>query len=603
MQLPSSTSAKCGMCGTCNAMPPWAPESLENSTSVARKAIHQRLEEKKLHFIASRDARLAQQSLVQNDEEQDETEYPQLNEADQFTTTGYEIKLNDSLQHVQNSLQSANQIESASNSIALPEKQPEYAGEDVQPSTSSVSVPKENDSDTLFPWDDSTEMKSDTPPTARSTKPTASSQPQIALSTSEATAAIPQALFRSGASVLSDFDSDADSFHTAEDESVAGDAHLNKDSGNNPLDLESVNVIDAVRTSTDHDQSLTSPNSNSDIVDLDNESDSVFISRLDRQYNDEINVNSVISSASRDSSHLLSLQSTIDSNSTSALPPPHLPQQVTNSMNSLYVSDPAAQLQPRSVKNDLFDAFPITATSTSTAIPTTSSSSSETSNTLANTSSPSPEWTATLTMKANNVFQNVKSNSGDGGATSTPSLDVDSWNSDNLEEVVLASESKRGHTRRASLRQGDSDLSLTKMNDDTSQPQHEHHRTEDIITVAMESVDGDVKSVRGAVAKDVVQCEDCQAWRKRVVQLEEKVESLSSSLASKELDLATLRARHFDAGRRVPKTEARLIQECEGLRITTEFLVCLSNFLILFLCRRFFNIFFSSNIPPFLFLL
>lgn len=71
-------------------------------------------------------------------------------------------------------------------------------------------------------------------------------------------------------------------------------------------------------------------------------------------------------------------------------------------------------------------------------------------------------------------------------------------------------------------------------------------------------------------------CSDCQVWRRRVQQLESKVESLASTLAAREMEVVSLRARTVDSARSLTKTEARLQQECDSLRVTTEFLVRLA---------------------------
>lgn len=75
------------------------------------------------------------------------------------------------------------------------------------------------------------------------------------------------------------------------------------------------------------------------------------------------------------------------------------------------------------------------------------------------------------------------------------------------------------------------------------------------------------------VGANVVECSDCQVWRKRVQELETKVDTLTSGLAVREMEMATLRARVGDGDRYVPRSEARLLEECESLRVTTEFLV------------------------------
>lgn len=68
-------------------------------------------------------------------------------------------------------------------------------------------------------------------------------------------------------------------------------------------------------------------------------------------------------------------------------------------------------------------------------------------------------------------------------------------------------------------------------------------------------------------------CADCEIWRARVQELELRVEALTSALAAREMEHVALRARVSDRIRHIPKSEARLAEECESLRVTTEFLV------------------------------
>lgn len=73
------------------------------------------------------------------------------------------------------------------------------------------------------------------------------------------------------------------------------------------------------------------------------------------------------------------------------------------------------------------------------------------------------------------------------------------------------------------------------------------------------------------------QCQDCERWRERVQELELKVEALTSALTAREMEAVALRAKTTPRGRHVPRNEAQLIQECQSLRVTTEFLVSLSH--------------------------
>lgn len=71
----------------------------------------------------------------------------------------------------------------------------------------------------------------------------------------------------------------------------------------------------------------------------------------------------------------------------------------------------------------------------------------------------------------------------------------------------------------------------------------------------------------------MLNCEDCKAWRRRVEELQTKVEELTSALATKDMELASARSRQIMKGRDRTRNETRLLQECESLRVTTEFLV------------------------------
>lgn len=75
---------------------------------------------------------------------------------------------------------------------------------------------------------------------------------------------------------------------------------------------------------------------------------------------------------------------------------------------------------------------------------------------------------------------------------------------------------------------------------------------------------------RQVEGRTVKKCEDCGRWRSRVQELELQVEALQSALTAREMENMAMRSRAKTGGR----TEAQLIQECESLRVTTEFLVC-----------------------------
>lgn len=53
------TGGRCGICGSCGGMPPWAPEALAGASPAARLAVEQRLENARRRFVRNRDAFLA----------------------------------------------------------------------------------------------------------------------------------------------------------------------------------------------------------------------------------------------------------------------------------------------------------------------------------------------------------------------------------------------------------------------------------------------------------------------------------------------------------------------------------------------------------------
>lgn len=133
-----------------------------------------------------------------------------------------------------------------------------------------------------------------------------------------------------------------------------------------------------------------------------------------------------------------------------------------------------------------------------------------------------------------------------------------SWTSENLEELALERRRQNGYRRRP-----------TAATSDAAGPSS---RTQ-LAKLRQANRDLDLME-ENRIGRDVVECSDCHAWRRKVVQLEETVEELSSALAAKDMDLAMTRAKLGDIRRNTPKSEARLLQECESLRVTTEFLVC-----------------------------
>lgn len=82
----------------------------------------------------------------------------------------------------------------------------------------------------------------------------------------------------------------------------------------------------------------------------------------------------------------------------------------------------------------------------------------------------------------------------------------------------------------------------------------------------------DIVTLRSADSETPLQCEDCERWRGRVEELQTKVERLTAALAARDMECASLRAKHAGKLREPNRGESRLIQERNSLRVTTEFL-------------------------------
>lgn len=98
------------------------------------------------------------------------------------------------------------------------------------------------------------------------------------------------------------------------------------------------------------------------------------------------------------------------------------------------------------------------------------------------------------------------------------------------------------------------------------------------------------------ITPDPKPCEDCERWRERVRELEFKVEALTSALTAREMESASMRARAADR-RYVGKNATQLMEECESLRMTTEYLVRfhLCHAFLLFPNQKFVNDFFDTS--------
>lgn len=104
-------------------------------------------------------------------------------------------------------------------------------------------------------------------------------------------------------------------------------------------------------------------------------------------------------------------------------------------------------------------------------------------------------------------------------------------------------------------------------------PQHALNTLESTTSCRQMPMSPDKPPGKDFVAKDALQCNDCLAWRCRVQELETQVEALHAAIVAREMEITSLRARLENGPVHSSKNEARLLQECKGLRLTVEFLV------------------------------
>ncbi|PXF49405.1 hypothetical protein BWQ96_00721 [Gracilariopsis chorda] len=390
-------SRRCGMCGACDSMPPWAPERLRNATPEERAALEKRMREKQRLFIEQRDARLRRTKAAQQDS------LPLVSSPIRVEPKNEEQKISqpkpqeNPMQAVQSlpwSDLSSTVEERASPSHAL--QQNEFTPH-VDNSTSPPSPPKRLPLHRTAPEE----------PPQNPTEVQSAKQPQ------EQDPSSPSAAPMRTIS-LQDFESDVDSFHTAEDE----DLHT-------PLPT-------SPQHETAHPTLSHSPK------------------------------------------------------------PVHSPLHV----QSIHPTSTEPNLRPTTLSDPISDPL--------------------------------------QTNKASQQSQT--------------SDDFRSLVSENLEETVIARRRRhRNHSRENSL----------AILDDYQLP-------------------ADLLPLRSDASLDRVipqpPCVDCERWRTRVQELELKIEALTSALTALEMESSTMRARTAARTQRLPKTAAQLAEECESLRVTTQFL-------------------------------
>lgn len=515
-------------------MPPWAPEALEKATPAARAAIQRHLEEARQRFIAERDARLATLPAAGDiGATQVVAEQPSEPLHISENPTSPAAKSNESSRPSSDDGHTTSQEHSVLNAIPAQE---EYATSTLS-ETSIVLSPTCDISSDVPKTGSNSEKAAAEPVTAATAAPSLESRRSHM--TAADTEQVPNPPVYTSTS-LSDFDSDVDSYHTAEEKDILDDD------------------IPAPPPLTD--ESLCTQQWRPELV-----VDGCNQKGVD-QFASESHSNGRHSKDNGDSA-FHPLQGSLVSPSHSHVPFGN-PEDDT-------------QLQPQTTYNEVSSSnraaqsgkeadIPLRVRDTSQYRSTNYSYSNNMPSKTTSTSPPHVPHSNSLDHMSSGSLHVPTINGLVESFDSKPPTNVpkpllqtdnlDMTMSDNLEEIVLSRRSRR-HKRRPSLPLLDdfnaspSPLSSKRYSPPFRTDEHDNTFAED------------------EIVNDVVHCSDCQAWRSRVKHLEAKVESLTSTLAAREMDIATLRARIGDDGRHVPKSEARLMQECESLRVTAEFLV------------------------------
>lgn len=164
-----------------------------------------------------------------------------------------------------------------------------------------------------------------------------------------------------------------------------------------------------------------------------------------------------------------------------------------------------------------------------------------------------------------NISSSVFDSPYDFSSTEIKTIDLNDAFDDNIEDSRLhrTSNSVDAH-------------SLRSLNSNKTYPLHEP-----ISGTASSKASGSpevLKSTsRDPAANNIVCCSDCQAWRRRVQDLETQVEAQHAAIVAREMEITSLRARLENGSSHSSKSEPRLLQECRSLRLTVEFLVSLPN--------------------------
>lgn len=471
----SSSSAQCGMCGSCGGMPPWAPEVIAKATPAQRQALDHRLSEARKRFIAARDARLAATKPIT---QKDESKLSSDDEKDTEINREFKDQLKP---HPEN----------------IPEEQKPAPPTDATASKSR-SVGKEN-----RPAPDQHQQ----PQQPQHKTENQSKQSNVAVlkpeNSRKSSAPVKQTNSLS-ASSLTELESDADSFHTADDEEL--DDKFEQVS----TDLKN----DGVTMNSDELRYMSIPI--------------------------ETDAGKTAFTEKRNPGHSVERYQASNSSNAPSQSPDKIPELVSfddiddNTNKESEWAPFQTQTIPRANTNNTMNA-----NAAGPSNPITSASIN-------------PQTIAGENADSKMAIQELSPGS--------VGENVDTWTSDNLEQILLAQSSLQNRPRRPST------TAFNSRANDIVNGDSLRSRTELPVLTSPPSRHSDKDGRRG------IQCADCQAWKSRVIQLEAKLESLSSSLAIREMEVATLKSQIDQAGRYVPKSEARLMQECESLRVTTEFL-------------------------------
>lgn len=463
-------------------MPPWAPEVISKATPAERQALEHRLSEARKRFIAARDARLAAtKPATQKDE-------PKLSSADDEKDTEINREFKEQVKtHLEK----------------IPKEQKPVPSTDVTASKSR-SVGKEN-----RPAPDQHQQ----PQQPQHKTENQSKQSNVTVlqpeNSRKSLAPVKQTNSLS-ASSLTELESDADSFHTADDEELDDKfEHVSTDLKN-----------DGVMMNSDELRYMSIP------IETDAEKTAF--------------------SEKRKPGHSMERYQASSSSSAPPQSPDKIPEQVSFD-----------DIDDNTNKESGWTPFQ-----------TQTIPEANTNNTMnPNTAGPSNPITGASINPQTGADENADSKMAiQVLSPGSVGENVDTWTSDNLEQILLAQSSLQNRPKRPSATAFNSRPNDI-VNGDTLRPQ-----TEPLVLTSPPSRHSNKDGRRG------IQCADCQAWKSRVIQLEAKLESLSSSLAIREMEVATLKSKIDQAGRFVPKSEARLMQECESLRVTTEFLVSSPSF-------------------------